>query len=177
MATILDRAIEKLNIDPRHRSLRELRSELNSRDRDRRVTALMRIRRQIRTTGLRQSYFDLASRHIQERDSTCRWQATIVIGEFIEASPDRVWPIARELAKSANADIRMASATVLLEHLLQYHPAKMIPKFKAEMASGNRRFSSSVASCDNYGKSRTRARIQKIIDEARSIRQSFYDLG
>src|SRR5687768_17399243 len=160
MATVLRRASEVIEADPRYRSLSALRAELNSRNRDRRVTALMRIRKQIESRGLRPSYFELASRHVLEPDSTCRWQATVVIGEFIEASPDRVWPIARELAMSANADIRMASTTVLLEHLLEYHPSKMIPLFRAELSSGNRRFKKSLAGCWNCGNSRNRARIQ-----------------
>jgi hypothetical protein len=92
-----------------------------------------------------------------------------VIGEFIEANPDQVWPIARDLAMSANADIRMASTKVLLEHLLEYHPARMIPKFRAELSSGNRRFARSVAGCGNFGSSRNRARIQELIDEARAV--------
>jgi hypothetical protein len=170
MATVLGRALEVVNADPRPRSVRALRSELNSPDRNRRVIALMQIRRQIETRGLRQSYFELASRHVRERDSTCRWQATIVIGEFIEANPDRVWSIARDLATSANADIRTASTTVLLEHLLEYHPSKMIPRFRAELRSGNRRFRKSVAGCGNFGDSRNHARIQALIDEASRTR-------
>ena len=168
MGTILDRALEAIHADPWHRSLPALRAELNSRNRDRRVTALMRIRYQIEARGLRRGYFELASRHVEEQDSGCRWQATTVIGEFIESSPDLVWPIARELAMSPNADIRMASTTVLLEHLLEYHPSKMIPMFRAELRSGNRRFKGSVAGCSNFGNSRNRARIQELIDEARS---------
>jgi len=169
MATILERALQRLNVDPRPYTLSALRAELNSRIRDRRVTALMRIRRQIEMKGLRQSYFDLVRGHIQERDSTCRWQATIVIGEFIEKDPEQVWPIALELAKSANPDIRMASTRVLLEHLLEYHPRTMVPRFKAELTNGNRRFKKAVASCGNFGDSRSRARIQKVIDAAKAV--------
>ena len=103
---------------------------------------------------------------MQERDSHCRWQATIVVGQFIQTKPNLVWPVAFELAKSPNPDIRMASSTVLLEHLLQYHPETMIPRFKAELAFGNLRFRKSVASCWNFGTSRYRARIQRLIDAA-----------
>ena len=169
MADVLQRALQTIDADSRFRTLRELRAELRSPDRDRRVTALRRIRRQIETMGLRPSYFDLARRHVDERDSTCRWQATIVIGEFIETEPDKVWPIALKLAKSANPDIRMASTRVLLEHLLEYHPTTMIPRFKAELATGSRRFKKAVAFCANFGDSRSRARIQKVIDVAGAV--------
>ena len=130
---------------------------------------MVRIRRQIAEGGLRAGYIDLACRHIEERDSRCRWQATIVIGEFIEVVPERVWPIALKLANAANPDIRMASTTVLLEHLLEYHPATMVPRFQAELATGTRRFRKAVALCANFGDSSSRASIQKVIDAARAV--------
>jgi len=64
-------------------------------------------------TGVRDSYFALATPLTVDPDSTCRWQATIIVGEFIEKEPDRVWQVARQLGKSSKADIRMASSTVL----------------------------------------------------------------
>jgi hypothetical protein len=60
----------------------------------------------------------------------------------------------------------MAAATVLLEHLLEYYPASMIPKFRAELESGNRRFARAVVSCGNLGNSRTRARRELSIPNA-----------
>jgi hypothetical protein len=128
------------------------------------VFALVRIRKQIETQGLRPGYFTLAHAHVEDRDSTCRWQATIVIGEFIRTKRDLVWSVAKRLATSPNPDIRMASATLLLEHLLQQHTSDMIPKFKAELALGDRRFRESVGHCWNLGDSRTRARIQRLLD-------------
>jgi len=134
--------------------------------RDMRLRALARIRKQIKTTGLRDRCFELAQRLTIDPDSTCRWQATIIIGEFIETDPDRVWQVARQLGTSAKSDIRMASATVLLEHLLQYHTARMGPLFRAELRLGDPRFAHAVASCWNFGSGRTVRRIQRVIDEA-----------
>jgi hypothetical protein len=131
--------------------------------------ALVRIRRQIEATGQRKGYFDLATKVTQDRDRTCRWQATIVIGEFIEADPERVWRVAKTLATSPNADIRMAAATVLLEHLLEFHTAEMVPRFRAALRSGDRRFASAVSFCSNFGNARTRAGIPRIIDEAKAV--------
>ena len=166
MTSILKRAISTVAADPRPRSLAILRSELVSRDRDRRVVALVRIRRQMETAGQKPGYLTLASRYVKDPDSTCRWQATIVVGEFIVTHRDHVWRIAHDLAKSPNADVRTAAATVLLEHLLEHHPKDMIPRFRAEIAAGDRRFAKSVASCSNFGNSRTRVRIQRLLDEA-----------
>jgi hypothetical protein len=160
----VQRAFREVEADPRTRSLHELRSELHARDRDRRVRALVRIRRQIETAGLRRGYFALARRHVAEPDSTCRWQATIVIGEYIPSEPAQVWVVAKALAKSSVADVRMACATVLLEHLLEFHPATMIPKCEAELADV--RFRKTLGACSNFGRGGARRRIQRLLERA-----------
>jgi hypothetical protein len=160
----IDRLVDA---DPKRRSIGELRRQLRSTTRDNRLVALARIRKQIHMTGVRDSDFALAVLLTVDPDSTCRWQATIIVGEFIEKEPGRVWQVARQLGKSSKADIRMASSTVLLEHLLEYHTTRMAPLFLAELALGDRRFAQAVASCSNFGNGRTKRRIQRIIDEAK----------
>src|SRR5687768_4265237 len=114
MDRLLNRIDRLIKTDPRFHSLPKLRSHLRSRSRDIRLTALLRISHQIETGGLRQGYFNLAQPLTVDTDSMCRWQATLIIGEFIEDDPERVWRIARRLGMSPNADVRMAAATVLL---------------------------------------------------------------
>jgi hypothetical protein len=121
---------------------------------------------------LRHGYFALVKPLTIDPDSTCRWQATSIIGEFIETDPERVWQVARELGKSPKADIRMASSTVLLEHLLEHHSDRMTRLFRAELERGDPRFADAVASCWNFGNSRTEQSIQEIIDEANSRRSN-----
>ncbi|MDB5323843.1 MAG: hypothetical protein JWN40_5474 [Phycisphaerales bacterium] len=48
-----------------------------------------------------------------------RWQAIIRVGTFIESHPEPVWEFARRWGKHAQADLRAAVATCLLEHLLE----------------------------------------------------------
>ena len=167
MGRLLLRIDRIVNADPRPRSVRELRTELRSTNRDIRLVALARIRKQIETTGLRDSYFALAKPLTVDADSTYRWQATIIVGEFIETEPDGVWQVARHLAKLPKADIRTASSTVLLEHLLEYHTTRMAALFLAELELGDRRFADAVASCWTFGSARTRQRAQRINDEAK----------
>ena len=114
---------------------------------------------------MKEGYFGLARQLVCDSDSTCRWQATIVIGEFIPTHRDQVWAVALELAKSRVADVRMASSTLLLEHLLEHHPRTMIPRFRAELTRGDERFRSAVGSCWSFGNSR----IQALIDEASAV--------
>ncbi|MCA1558995.1 MAG: aminopeptidase P N-terminal domain-containing protein [Acidobacteria bacterium] len=100
---------------------------------------------------------------------TCRWQATITIGEFIDSKPTRVWAVARRLATSPKRDLRAAASAVLLEHLLECQSTRMIPVIRAEPTRGDRRFASAIAMCWNFGTARTRSRIQKIIDAAGDV--------
>ena len=148
--------------------MQELKQELRSSIRDKRLLALVRIRQQIERSGLRTSYFSLAEPLTLDPDSTCRWQATIVIGEFIETQPDKVWRVARELGQSPKPDIRVAASTVLLEHLLQYYPARMGALFEEQLRTCNHRLASAISSCGNFGRtSSAKKRIQRVIKLAK----------
>ena len=68
---------------------------------------------------------------------------------------------------SPKADVRAAAATVLLEHLLQYHPKKMITRFRQELRGGDKRFADALDSCWNFGSRANEQKIQTLLDEAR----------
>jgi hypothetical protein len=169
MASLIERIFAIVAADPRWRTIQELKGELESTIRDKRLLALVRIRRQMERSGLRTSYFSLAEHlTLNDPDSTCRWQATIFIGEFIGTQPDRVWCFARAMEQSVKADIRMAAATVLLEHLLQHYPARMGSLFEKELRTENRRLASAISSCGNFGDTNgAKRRIQRVIELAK----------
>jgi len=168
MASLISRAFESAAADPRVRTIRDLRSELQGAVRDRRLLALVRVRQQIERNGLRNGYFSLVEPLTFDPDSNCRWQATLVIGEFIETQPDKVWKVARELGRSAKADIRMAAATVLLEHLLEHYPSRMGSLFEKELKLGDRSLASAISFCANFGKtSVAKKQIQRVIAQAK----------
>ena len=168
MASLINRVSAVVAADPRRRTIQDLREELHSPIRDMRLRALVRIRKEIERSGLRNSYFNLAEPLTLDPDSNCRWQATIVIGEFIETQPDRVWRVARALGQSAKADVRVASSTVLLEHLLQHYPTRMASLFERELMSGDRRLASAISFCGNLGKTDSaKRRIQTVIKLAK----------
>jgi hypothetical protein len=169
MSSILSRAYATVARDTRPATLEQLRRDSRSRVRDKRVAAMVRIRKEIDFRGLRNSCFAIAEPLTIDADSTCRWQATIVIGEFIETQPDRVWRVARALGESRKADIRMASTTVLLEHLLEFHPSRMCKQFEEELSVRSNRLAQSIGGCWNFGEDqRAINRIQKVIDAAKA---------
>jgi hypothetical protein len=170
MTTLLRRVRRLVDADPNPRSFRELRLQLRSSVRDTRLTALVRVRKQIEITGLRDNYLTLVEPLAVDPDSTCRWQATAIVGEFIKTEPDRVWQVARVLGKSRNADIRMASSTLLPEHLLQHHTISMTKLVRSELELGDPRFAAAVASCWNFGNGRKKRQIQEVIDQADRMR-------
>ena len=61
-----------------------------------------------------------------------RWQAIIGIEEFMPEEPDAIWPFICRWGRHMDEDLRMAIATCLLEHLLQYHFDKFFPKVEEE---------------------------------------------
>ncbi len=57
-----------------------------------------------------------------------RWQAIIKVGEFAKSHPDRVWEFTLCWGSNECADLRAAVATILLEHLLEYHFETTFPR-------------------------------------------------
>ncbi len=78
-----------------------------------------------------------------------RWQAVIEIGDYIENCPDEVWQFAEKWGRHPSKDLRMAIATCLLEHLLEYHFERIFPL--VERASlRSRRFAETFRYCSRF---------------------------
>jgi hypothetical protein len=107
-----------------------------------------------------------------ERDP--RWQAIIKVGECIESHPLEVWRFAREWGAHANEDLRMAVATCLVEHLLEYDFDQIIPL--VEQACGqSKRFADTVSSCWEFGQTKTpknQKRFRRLLQQIRRQRAS-----
>ena len=88
---------------------------------------------------------DLASR----RENT-RWQAAIALGEFASSDPERIWPLVVKHGSRRHADARMAIATCVLEHILEYHFDAFFPRVTIA-ARSSRRFSTTFGWCWQLG--------------------------
>jgi hypothetical protein len=102
-----------------------------------------------------------------ERDP--RWQAIIAVAEFVETDPEALWPFALRWGSHPNADLRMAIATCLLEHLLEHHFDTLITRVEtAAMTSPE--FAHTVRSCWKLGltkESNRAARFDRLLAKLR----------
>lgn len=119
---------------------------VDSRDADTRLLAVLVMRNQIYLRRPLPGYLDLAELTIPDADNTCRWQAMIVVGEYIKSQPERVWRIVEEYGAHRSADMRAAVATVLLEHLIDVNPSRYRPRAEA-LAARSSRFAHTLRTC------------------------------
>ncbi len=96
-----------------------------------------------------------------------RWQAIIAVGEFIHTEPEAVWRFVERWGKHANDDLRMAIATCLLEHLLEYHFALLFPRVEQQV-SRSKRFADTFSHCWKSGQAkmpRNAARFDRLLKQ------------
>lgn len=108
----------------------------------------------------------------REGKRDARWQAIIRVGEFIETQPEKVWQFAHRWGKHAQADVRMAVATCLVEHLLEHHFELLFPHVR-RAAMESPRFADTFGSCWWFGQAKTRksaARIKRLEGQLRRLR-------
>jgi hypothetical protein len=100
-----------------------------------------------------------------EGENNPRWQAIIKIGDFVESQPNMVWAFVRRWGKHPNPDLRSAIATLLLEHLLQYHFDLIFPSIENEVRA-SKRFKDTLKRCWKLGqakKPRNAAKIDRLL--------------
>jgi hypothetical protein len=82
-----------------------------------------------------------------------RWQAILVIEDFIPEEPDAVWSFILRWSSSADEDLRTAVATCLLEHLLGHHFSRFFPQVE-EAARRDALLSDTFLRCWKVGQSK-----------------------
>ncbi len=153
----LKRAFERAAGEFQSIPIPKLAEMCRSRSADRRLLALMLMRRQMERRGPIRGYLPMAKRLIVDANNNCRWQALIVIGEFIRGTPEVVWPIVLRCGSSADDDMRTGVACVLLEDLLEHHRSKFERLVTRHIQDGNEMLADTLARCW-YPRRRTRRR-------------------
>lgn len=147
----LKRAWEAAQSEYRHLSVDQLAEMAESPEVGKRLLALALMNKQILEGGDPGQYFDIARRLVKDPDNNCRWQSLFVIADLIESEPDLVWDVICEFGDSDDDDMRTATATVLLEHLLDYDFERYFPKVQHQIRNKRYRFIDTLGSCSFDG--------------------------
>ena len=79
-----------------------------------------------------------------------RWQAIIVVGEFVKTNPEEVWEFISRWGGHEDEDLRTAIATCLLEHVLEYHFDSIFPRL-VNAVDENPLFADLFIRCGKFG--------------------------
>jgi hypothetical protein len=90
-----------------------------------------------------------------------RWQAIIRVGDHIEQHPEEVWRFTRKWGAHANADLRTAVATCLLEHLLEHHFCRIFP-LVSEAFRQSARFADTLSRCSAFGQAKRPQNLKRL---------------
>jgi hypothetical protein len=104
-----------------------------------------------------------------ENELDPRWQAIIVIEDFVREEPDIVWSFVERWGQHPNQDLRQAIATCLLEHLLEHHFGTIFPRAQ-RLAHENRLFAETVGMCWLFGQAEQEenaSRMERLIEESK----------
>jgi hypothetical protein len=164
-SNILKKTLDAAKQVRREYSVSELTSLSKSNDARERLFALAIMRRQIKYCDSA-VHFGMARPLIRDSDNNCRWQALVLISEFLESDPAKVWSIVREFGNSEDEDMRMGVATLLLEHLLEIDFKTYFTKVRDEIKSGKRRFINTLELCSCFGNDYQR-KVESFIRKAR----------
>lgn len=96
---------------------------------------------------------EVARRLLGDSDNDCRWQAGIVIGQFIDSHPTEVWDVITEIGPCADDDMLDLLGTVLLEHLLEKHFEAFIEQLETRINAGDLWLRSVLLRCWRFDQS------------------------
>lgn len=105
----------------------------------------------------------LPGRPAADGESDPRWQAILRVAEYVESDPEAIWSFVRRWGTHAQADLRMAIATCLLEHLLEHHFDLIFPRVESAALRGVR-FASTFESCWSFGQATEPTRAARMRD-------------
>lgn len=96
--------------------------------------------------AIKQADRTLPGKPVLNGEENTRWQAVIKVGEYVETNPEEVWQFVRKWGPHAQADLRMAIACCLLEHLLEHHFDLVFPRVQKAVAQSGR-FADTFSHC------------------------------
>lgn len=105
-----------------------------------------------------------------EGEEDARWQAILVVGEFLRSDPEPVWRFIRRWGSHRDADLRAAVGTCLLEHLLEQHFDAFFPRVERAVGE-SKRFAEMFSACWKSGQSEQPGRAERFDALVRRVRR------
>ncbi len=96
-----------------------------------------------------------------------RWEAISNVSDSVESDPEPIWAFVARWGCHPQEDLRDAIATVLLEHLLEYHFEVIFPRVR-EQAAADARFADTVCRCWKFGQAERPENARKF-DELKAV--------
>jgi hypothetical protein len=127
-----------------------------------RTNALRAMRRQL-VEGRPKSYFRLAKRLVHDRSNVCRWQALILIAEFIPYAPEDVWYVVVATSKNSDDDMRDGLAAVVLEHLLEFDFDTYFAKVRELILEGDKALLDILGRCYRFVPQRKWRHVERLL--------------
>lgn len=159
--------------DERFYYVSQLLSMSKSKEPKTRLKSLYLIRKQILGGKQFISYLQIAKKLIKDSDNDCRWQAIIVVGEFLKNSPQEVWKVICQFGVSEDDDMRTAIATILLEHLLEIYYTQYFPLLKSKILKGSPLLADTLSLCWHIGEGRSHKReIKSLVIMGQKLRNN-----
>jgi hypothetical protein len=86
-----------------------------------------------------------------QTDPEAWWAGAVAMGEYCESEPGSIWPLTVKYASHDHAEMRMAIASCVLEHLLEFHFDPYFGLSRDIIRSGNRAFADTFSHCWKVG--------------------------
>jgi hypothetical protein len=105
-----------------------------------------------------------------EKELDPRWQAILVIEDFVREEPEAVWSFVERWGRHPSQDLRQAIATCLLERLLAHHFDILFPRVE-QLAKENRLFAETVGMCWLLGQAEREenaGRMKRLVEETKA---------
>lgn len=94
--------------------------------------------------------FNIARRLLKDCDNDCRWQAGIIVGDYIEDCPSEVWEVMLEYGPDADDDMLDLLGTVVLEHILERHFDEFFVRIEQRILAGEAWLRNVLMRCWKY---------------------------
>lgn len=113
--------------------------------------------------GNRSFAIEIALHLVPVPDDRVRWGALTMAGQLAEAHPKIVWPMVARFGRAKDGDIRLGVACCVLEHVLESHFEKYLPR-AMRLALRDPRFEETLGFCARWLKFTIRHRAKPLFN-------------